>query len=997
MLRRRLPLVLLALLPLASCRCGGPSVAARYGELVIVQLGPTGRELLSREATLTLPPAFMGTVGSGEVTVRNVGQEEITIASVTRLEGDEAISLDDAVGLSVLAGENAALPVRFAPPQASDATLREASHRAKFSLALQGAREGENELLVELGGTAVARDCYVPAELDFGDVPLRQAVTANLTLENGGPIATTTTVGAVQGADAAAFFVAAAGGTLEVPAGSQTPLPVRFAPLEERDYQASLALRRSDQCPEGVVRLSGRGNEQALSWNPSRLDFGRVPLQETATRELTIVSSVNLPLALRATPDSAEYVVDTAAPTVVPARGRAVLAVRCSPTTLGPRPADLTLTIGELVAHVPLSCIGGGPRIRVDPSPVQFGTVTINTDARRRVLVQNVGTAPPAPGDASNNLVLGLNGALPWFAIVPKNAQTSITEFSVNPLGPFPAEGLPAIAGQNLAEFELSLRATTAGLREADLLVYSNDSVQPIVRVPITATPRLPEPCDIVIDPAAINFGPTPRGAVQSRTLTITNHSAVAGNTCLISGIEMASGSNPAFTIFDPPVPSLLVSQGQSRTIRVGVTVPPNPPDDYLRGTLRFQVGSETTMRTVPVDLLVTRCLAVDPPVLDLGTVQTGCTSASKAVSLYNVCGVPIDITNITTPSTPFRITSSPFGGAPISLAPSQHLSVQVAAAPNMPGPYTGVLQIESNEGGSNFTQNVALRAAANETGQQAEAFVQTQSQVDILLVIDNSCSMADEQAALATNFAAFMSSASQSTADWHIGVVTTDVAGRGALVESPGNPRYLSPTTASVATLFAQKVSVGTSGSGIEQPFQSMSLAVTAPNLTQANAGFLRPDAALAVVIVTDALEQSPNSVGAYVTTLKRAKNNHPELVSVSVVGPFSPAGNGCTTEGLVDDGRFASIVSQTGGVRADICTSNWAMDLRAISQSVFGARRAFELGGTPRGSTSVTVTVDGVPTTAWTFDAASNAIVFQTAPPPGAAIGIDYVTACF
>lgn len=988
---------LLALTVVSSCRCGGPTVSSRFGELVVVQLGTTGRETFSREASLGLPATFMGTLGAGEVRVRNVGQEEISLATVTLLEGSDAISLDDAVGVVVAAGDDALLPVRFAPPQATDATLREVTHHAKFSLALTGAREGEGELLLDFSGTAVARDCFVPGELDFGAVPLRQAVTASLTLENGSPIATTTTVGQVQGSDQSAFFVASAGGTLDVPATGSARLPVRFSPLEERTYEATLTLRRSELCPEGTMHLRGVGDDQALSWNPQRLDFGRIPLMATATKEVTVVSGTNVPLTLGATASPADFAV-SAAPAEVPARGTAVVKVSCSPLALGPLTGELTLTIGSTIARVPLTCTGGGPRIRVDPSPIQFGNVPLNLDARRRIIVQNVGTAPPAPGDPANNLVLGVTaGALPWFAIVPKNSATSAAEFSINPLTPFPAAGLPAIAGQNLAEFELTLRASSAVLREADLLVYSNDAITPVLRVPITATPRLPEACDITIEPGSINFGPTPRGAVQSRSITITNHSPVAGNACLISGIEMASGSNPAFQVMEPAVPSLLISQGQSKIIRVAASVPGEPPDDYLRGTLRFQVGSEARLRTVPVDLLVSRCLVVDPLALNLGTVQTGCTSASKVVSLYNVCGVPIDITDISTPAAPFRITASPFAGAPIQLSPAQALSVAVAAAPTTAGSFVGALRVESVEGGAAWSQSVALRATGSESGQQAESFTQGQTEVDILLVVDNSCSMADEQTALATNFAAFMSSASQSTSNWHIGVVTTDVGDHGVLVESPGNPRFLSPNTPSVASLFAQKVQLGTSGSGVEQPFQSMSLALTAPNLTGANNGFLRPDAALAVVIVTDAVEQSGNSIGSYVSTLRRAKNGRPELVSVSVVGPFTTPSASCVTEGLVDDGRFHSIVTQTGGVQSDICTANWAMDLETISRSVFGARRSFELSGTPRAAAGISVTVDGVPTTAWTLDTVNNAVILQSAPPPGAVIAIDYLTACF
>ncbi len=47
---------------------------------------------------------------------------------------------------------------------------------------------------------------------------------------------------------------------------------------------------------------------------------------------------------------------------------------------------------------------------------------------------------------------------------------------------------------------------------------------------------------------------------------------------------------------------------------------------------------------------------------------------------------------------------------------------------------------------------------------------------VDVLMVIDNSCSMAEEQNKLAANFSAFISAFDDIDVDWQIGVVTTDM-----------------------------------------------------------------------------------------------------------------------------------------------------------------------------------------------------------------------------
>lgn len=997
-MRRSLFLVLA--LGVSACRCGNANVSSRFGELVVVQTGADRRELLLRDATVRVPSTFMDTLGAGEVPVRNVGVEEIAIASITRLDGDSSLSLDDAVGQVIAAQTDAVLAVRFSPGQADDATLAEVTHRAKFSVQLSGARPGEEELLIEVVAAAVARDCFVPALVDFGQVPLQQAIIAPVVLTNGRALPQSSTFGAFTGDDAFAFYSAVSGTTVELAAGASVDLAIRFAPLEERSYASSVSVRRGEGCPAGVMQVRGTGNDEALSWSPARLDFGRIPLGVAVTRQVKVVNRSKVALSLNALLPSADYTLPPGAPTVVPADGTATLEVSCTPQRLGPLDGLLTVELGTTPvtpARLPMTCVGGGPRVRVDPNPVQFGAVTIGQETRRRIIVQNVGTAPPAPGDTTNNLKLGVGGALPWFAVVAKNGFTSAAEFNVSLRGTYDAAtGIPAISGQNFVEFEVALTPRTTGARDADLLVYSNDAATPVARVALTASPRLFEQCELTVTPESANFGPVPRGALLSRSITLTNVSNVASNTCLVSGIELAPGSNLAFQVTDPAVSSLLIPQGQSRTIRISAAVPGDAPlGDYLRGVLRLQVTGEPMPRALPVDLLVSQCLVVDPPLLDLGVVQSGCTSGAKTVSLYNVCGVPITLTGLSTPGAPFRVTSSPLGNGAVSLDPTQRLDVQVAAAPAASGSFVDALRVDSLEGGAPYSQNVALRAESNPSGLQTSTYVQTAQDVDILLVIDNSCSMADEQAALATNFASFITSASQSAGNWHIGIITTDVGQSGAL---RGTPRFLTPSTPGVTTLFAQQVQQGVFGSGIEQPFASMALAISATNRNTVNAGFIRPDAALAVVIVTDALEQSANSVGSYVALLRQLKGNRAEKVNVSVVGPFSPASPSCTTEGLVDDGRFTAIVTQTNGVKADICTADWASDLQAISASVFGARAGFELINTPRSTGDITVTIDGQPvTTGWTWDTARNLVVFTTPPAPGAMVNISYRTACF
>jgi hypothetical protein len=171
-------------------------------------------------------------------------------------------------------------------------------------------------------------------------------------------------------------------------------------------------------------------------------------------------------------------------------------------------------------------------------------------------------------------------------------------------------------------------------------------------------------------------------------------------------------------------------------------------------------------------------------------------------------------------------------------------------------------------------------------------------TKTDILFVIDDSGSMQSEQQKLGTSFNAFISrlAASPARSDFQIGVTTTSVdwpifdAGSsgpltvfdrdpndpgatpypaGALVAvdpaTPGKilydagakrftgPRILDASSPTLVADFNANAKVGIAGAGKEQGFRAAKLALTDRIADGTNAGFLRPGARLALVIVSD------------------------------------------------------------------------------------------------------------------------------------------------
>jgi hypothetical protein len=838
-----------------------------------------------------------------------------------------------------------------------------------------------------------------------------------LSLSNATSAPAQATLGAIGGPNPGFFSLDPPGPAIDVGAGATMDLLVRFAPQTADEARAQVTVRRRASCPEATVQLVGRGSMQALAWLPSEVNFGRVPLQETSTRAVTFSNRSGATLALSITAEGTDFSTP-AQVAVLPARGTASVEVSCSPTSLAALTGTLRVDVGTspvLPVRVPLRCSGGGPRLRPTPSPLAFGPVPLlfdqpggrplplsqQTVITRRLRLENVGTPPTAPNDPTFNLTLGRDGQPPLMSLAPLGT-TQPGEFRVA-LGRYdPATGVPAVAGRNVIDVEVVHQPAAQGLREALLTVYSNDAVQPVQQIRLTSSPQVAQRCDVSVSPGSLLFGDVPPDANESQTFNIVNQSSAA---CVVSGLEVASGSHPGFTLAPQVQPSLTLGPGQTVPVQVRFNSAGLPTGTTATGFVRLTGVGLVTPKLVALSARVARCLVVAPDEVDFGNIKLGCRSAPRPVLLFNSCGTPIRLTGLGTSGQGFGIAAQPMlpsGG--LMLTPnSGAVTVSANFAPPALGTHAGSLNIQSVEGTSMRTLQVPLRGLGDMTGTTTETFQQpVQPMTDILFTIDNSCSMADEQMALAMNFNSFISYATQANVDYRIAVTTTDdfaSTGQGQFTGQGGGPLVLERSMSNVGALFAARVNVGTSGNGYERPLSTTLKALTAPLISTTNANFLRDDANLAIIIVTDAPDQSTEPIDYYLARVPLVKGpRRVHQVSVSVIGPFTPPSATCLIEGL-DVGRYEPLVQRTGGVRSTICTSNWAMSLQALGQSALGPRSSFFVRNPPDTAQPVDVLVNGQPvSSAWNYDPNANAIIFQQgqAPAAGTTLTVTYQSQC-
>lgn len=382
--------------------------------------------------------------------------------------------------------------------------------------------------------------------------------------------------------------------------------------------------------------------------------------------------------------------------------------------------------------------------------------------------------------------------------------------------------------------------------------------------------------------------------------------------------------------------------------------------------------------------------LEISPPSLDFGAVPLG-QSAPLSLTVNNTGEAEATIDGVTV-SSPFFATWS----LPMTVPAGDTATLEVLFAPDAPGPAGGSLTISTSEG----TRTVALSGEG--AGGCVETFTQrTAPLVDVLVVVDNSGSMTEEQEILGQNAATLLGALTSSAADFHIGVITTDVedeAARGALVGTGTTATIIHGETLGPGQLLAQLVSQGNMGSPTEEGLEAAELALTEPLASGHNAGFLREEAWLTVIFLTDEDDGSNEAIEHYRTFFLNLKGAHgARMVRVNAItgglsgcsGAYGPAQAAP---------RYDAVVSDTNGVSEAICTPPWGRSLTALGGDGYGYRFAFPLAGTPSGPMEVRVGGVLVPPADYAYDAPSTTLIFtpSATPRPGLQVEVRYLDGC-
>ena len=280
------------------------------------------------------------------------------------------------------------------------------------------------------------------------------------------------------------------------------------------------------------------------------------------------------------------------------------------------------------------------------------------------------------------------------------------------------------------------------------------------------------------------------------------------------------------------------------------------------------------------------------------------------------------------------------------------------------------------------------------------ESFLQAPlPRVDILWVIDDTASMAEEQAALTSAFDSFADALEALGLSWQVGVISTDVSGDDA-GRLRGDPWILTPDLDDVATALQDAADVGTDGARPEAGLGAAYLALTDPLRSGDNRAFRRSDASLHVIVVSDADDGSEGVLGDDPTGTFRALL-HAERAATGQAAVFSAVvgdtPTGCTWEGgsALPGDTYSDLADETGGVVASICDADLSTVTEAVGEASAVWPDTFPLQAEPDPDT-VRVEVDGERMDeGWTLDLDAIAVVFDEPPAPGSEISVRYEVA--
>jgi hypothetical protein len=617
-------------------------------------------------ANLAFGNLTVGSASTQSVTLASTGTAPVTISSAT-LSGSGFTLSGGAFPGRLNPGQSLKLNVQFDPTTAGAASGK---------LTIQSDSVDNSAAVVTLSGTgmpvASPQLTLSTADLTFGNVTVNSASTLPETLTSTGTAPVTINSARPTGTR---FTVSGSNFPVTLNPGQSVTLKVQFDPTAAGAASGQLTIQsNSSTNGTAVVNLSGTGTtapSSQLTLSAASLTFGNVTVNTASTQPVTLTSIGIAPVTINsaALTGTGFTVLGPTFPVTLNPSQSVTLNVQFDPTTTGVASGRLTIqsdSSTDSTAVVNLNGTGTAatsPQLTLSAASLTFGDVTVNTASTQPVALTSTGTAP----------------------VTIQSAATTGAVFTVSG-GTFPVTLHP---GQSVT-LNVQFQPTATGVATDQLTIQSDSSTNGTAVVSLSGTGTAATSQQLTLSAVSLLFGDVAlnMASTQPVTLTSTGTAPVTINSATLTG----SG----FTVSGSTFPVTL-NPGQSVTLNVQF-------DPATAGTISGQVAIQSdssTNSTAVVNLSGTGTatvvpnpmLAIGPASLSFGNVTVNM-PATLPVTLTSGGTAPVTINSAALTGTGFTMSGVTF---PVTLNPTQSVTLNVQFNPTATGAVTGQLTIQSN------------------------------------------------------------------------------------------------------------------------------------------------------------------------------------------------------------------------------------------------------------------------------------------------------------
>jgi hypothetical protein len=979
-------------------------------------LSSSGVPALSGTAVTGGPTSY--TVDFGQVAVgdqreatlslTNSGSSPLLITSIGA-PSDPEFTCDLASGTNIEAGSSVAVTCTFKPFGPGQKT---------GTLAIGTDSESIPTLTLDLTGEGVPVTFKVdPRVLDFGTVVVHSTVAKSITLINQSALDLTVTQSAVTGNNASLFTNPAGANSFTLPANQSVTVDFTYQPVIPSKLDTATITFTPSIGEPIIATLQAIAVESGLVITPDPVDFNFVQPGDMPTITLRIKNvgnqNVNVGQVAITDPGGGAFTIVpgtiTQATPLAPAT-ELDIPVQFSPIYQQHSQGEISVDSNDNLAErvIALQGWGGGAAIQCKPLALDFGIVAVGISPSLPLLCTNTGS------EIANH---------PETDLVIEQLPTSNAAFSAS----VDTTSLTVLSAGQTALIDVSYLPSGPTHDSAKLTVLSNVTSAPAPVIQLSGDGIDVGPCNYAITPSSLDWGAVSgadKSLQRTEAVTIAN---VGTNVCVLDALRLTDSDTGAFTLPGGGLTGqLIAAPGQPPSADGGalptsITVPVafaalRGQGSYA-GQLSFTISDPGGPNQV-VNLAaqaVDSCFLLQPDQLDLGTAglignDQFCQKNRKQLVGVNDCAGVVTITGI-----------GLSGGEPFDQVGGPTLPVQVPPGgvspafvfgftPAASGEYYGLVKVQTDLLATPLGATLHGRAISGT--EKTDVFSgNTAPAVDILWVVDTD-DLGGEFSFAPPNpldsLSQFVSAAQG--VDYQMAVLTDDCPafGNGSFEPCPGcfndgmaativNPSMANPgkTLTDLIGTIASSAGTGTCNGNYNATMLSAWNGLQPNILAGHNAGFLRDNAALAVIVYDpDGYaedEGSPQMPDYYLNYFGSLKGGDSQLISVSVMymnvfGNF-PAGR-----------RYSALVGPSGGLMLDSTAANWANDVTKLWAAIASGNGGFALSGTPIPDT-IQIWLDGPPpgpgvtmpglqiletnpngTTNWTFVPSSNSVVFNS-----------------